>query len=47
LSKVVDASDSLCPIFGAAQNGQEQRGKNSDDGDDHEQFNQCEYIVSA
>jgi hypothetical protein len=42
LMQVVDASDRLSLLFGLGQRRQQQRREDRDDGNDHEQFDQCE-----
>jgi hypothetical protein len=41
LVKIADAFGDLGLLFGPAERGQQQRGKNGDDGDDHEKFDEC------
>ena len=40
--QIVQANNLLCPELRARQHWQQQRGENGDDGDDCQQFNQCE-----
>ncbi len=42
LFQVVEAGDLLGLGFGLGQCGQQHRGQNGNDGNDHQQFNQCE-----
>src|SRR5207248_11378052 len=42
LSEIVQTGDSVCLLLGLAQGGQQQRGEQSDDANDHQQFNQGE-----
>ena len=42
LVKIADAFGGLGRLIGSAERGQQQRGKNGDDGDDHEKFDECE-----
>jgi hypothetical protein len=42
LAQIVDAGDAAALFLGHAQDGQEHGGEDPDDGDHHQQFDECE-----
>ena len=42
LFEIVLATRAARGLAGAGESGQKDRGQNADDGDDHQQFNECE-----
>lgn len=44
---IVRADDSACPILGARMRQQQHRSQDRDDGDNFQQFNQCEAFSVA